>query len=80
MFREEIAVIAIERWLTNDVWKGKVPVTKAHNMSVKKTILHLTKNWATDFLVTNLVEFVMPETGRYYTPTLNKLKRIPYEN
>lgn len=68
MFREEIAVIAFERWVVF----GKISWMKAHSMSVKKTITNLTKGWASDFLVMHLEEFVKPDY-KYYQ-NLMKLK------
>jgi hypothetical protein len=60
MFREEITVIACERWLLNPHWKGKVSWTQAYSMSLKKTITSLTKGWATTFITVNLKEFIKP--------------------
>ncbi|BAV80822.1 phage protein [Vibrio phage RYC] len=56
MFREEITTIAIERWIINPHWEGKVSWLKAYQMSVRKTITSLTKNWATTFIILNLKE------------------------
>lgn len=62
MFREEITVIACERWLLNPYWQEKgVSWYKAYTLSLKKTIVSLTKNWATDFIVQHLEEFVNPD-------------------
>lgn len=58
MFKEEIVVIACERWLLNPYWKGKVSVLKAYKLSLRKTVLSLTKNWANDFIVQNLKDFI----------------------
>lgn len=74
MFREEIAVIACERWVLNPYWGGKISWFKAHHLSVQKTITNLTKNWATDFLILNLREFVKPDYT-YYENVLNTLKK-----
>jgi hypothetical protein len=60
MFREEVAVIACERWLINPVNRGKFSLKQAWNLSLKKTITNLTKGWATDFIVHNLEHFVQP--------------------
>ena len=57
MFREEITVIAIERWLVNPKAKGKYSWTQAYIMALEKTITTLTKNWATEFIVLNLKHF-----------------------
>lgn len=61
MFREEIGVIACERWLINPVTKGKVSWTQAWNMSVKKTITSLTKGRASEFLVRHMEYFIKPD-------------------
>lgn len=61
MFREEITVIAIERWLVNPYNKGKVSWFKSWNLSLKKTITSLTKNWASDFIIHNIKEFRVPD-------------------
>lgn len=72
MFREEITVIACERWLTNPFWYGKVSWYKAYQLSLKKVITSLTKNWACDFLIHHLEEFVTPDYS-YFENLLNKL-------
>lgn len=61
MFREEITVIAIERWLVNPINKGKVCWTKAYSMALKKVVTSLTKNWATDFVIFNLSKLYKPD-------------------
>ncbi len=51
LFREEIQVIALERFLIpNDFKRAKY---KAYLMALKKTITNLTKNWATLFILDN---------------------------
>lgn len=72
MFREEITVIAIERYLVNPLAKNFSWV-QAYNLSLKKTITQLTKNWATDFIVLNLEHFVKPDYTMFKYP-LEKLK------
>lgn len=72
MFKEEIVVIACERWLLNPHWKGKLSVNKAYKLSLKKTITSLTKNWANDFIVQNLQDFVKTDT-RMFDHILNIL-------
>lgn len=57
MFREEITVIAAERWYL----KGHATWFESYMLSLKKTITRLTKNWACDFIVTNLEHFIKPE-------------------
>lgn len=62
MFREEIVVIACERWL---VHKPDIGWYKAYMLSLKKTITRLTKNWACDFIIQNLEYFVKPEFNMF---------------
>lgn len=71
MFREEITVIAIERWLVHP--NNKVSWVQAYMKALKKTITTLTKGWATEFLVMNLQHFIKPEYC-YFKYTLNKIK------
>lgn len=60
MFREEIAVIAAERWMINPIWKGKISWFQAHILSLEKTVTRLTKGWASEFIIMNLEHFVKP--------------------
>ena len=55
LFREEIKVIALERFLIPS--KFQIDKLKAYSLALKKTITNLTKNWATRFIVENLYEF-----------------------
>lgn len=61
MFREEITVIAIERWVVNPSVAGKISWYKAYKLALRKTITNLTKNWASEFLVQNLDLYVKPD-------------------
>lgn len=72
MFREEIAVIACERWVLNPYWKGKVSWYTAYRLSLQKTITNLTKGWATTFIVCHLDEFIKPDFN-YFRNILNTL-------
>lgn len=71
MFREEITVIAIERWLVNPHWSN-LDWYRAYLLSLQKTITNLTKGWATDFIVRNLEEFYKPDFS-YFKHALDKL-------
>jgi hypothetical protein len=76
MFREEIAVIAIERWLLPSMMKcgsSNIGWYKAYILSLKKTITSLTKNWATSFIVLNLECFIKPDYT-YFEYALGKLE------
>lgn len=55
LFREEIKVIALERYLIPSNFR--ISKLKAYFLALKKTITNLTKNWATQFIVENLYEF-----------------------
>lgn len=81
MFREEITVIAIERYLINPSNLGKFTWMQSWNLALKKTIISLTKNWATDFIIHNLFEFSKPEYSyfEYALHTLQKLHTIETE-
>ena len=57
MFREEITVIALERWYLTDYWEG-INFQVAWRLALQKTITNLTKGWATDFIVQNLEYFI----------------------
>lgn len=60
-FQEEIAVIAAERWLIPPWgWNGRYNIQKAWELAVHKTIVALTKDWMTDFLILNIEKFVKP--------------------
>ena len=72
MFREEIAVIACERWVLNPYWKGNISWYRAHMFSVRKTVTTLTKGYFSYFLVENLEHFVKPKF-EYYKNILNTL-------
>lgn len=73
MFREEITVIACERWLIPEKLAGKVRWTKAWQYALRKTCTTLTKNWATDFLVQNVEAFDVAnyDDFRHIVETLN---------
>lgn len=72
MFREEISVIACERWLLNPYWqKQNISWYEAYILALKKTITTLTKNWANDFIVMNLEHFIKPDYS-YFENLLKK--------
>jgi hypothetical protein len=75
MFREEITTIAIERWMVNPYWKGKVSWYQAHMLSLQKTITNLTKGWATSFIVLNLEHFVKPDYS-YFKHSIETLEEL----
>ena len=56
MFREEINVIAFERWLLNP--KVNIQYQEAYSRSLHKTITALTKGWASEFICENLEHFI----------------------
>ena len=59
MFREEITVIACERWLLNP--KNKITWYESYLLSLNKTLTRLTKGWASDFIIFNIEDFVKPD-------------------
>lgn len=69
MFREEIAVIAVERWLVF----GKLTWYTAYLAALKKTITNLTKGWANDFIIENIEHFIKPEY-KYFSNILKTLE------
>lgn len=60
MFREEIHVIALERYLLNN-YNNVDCYLLAYKLALKKTITNLTKNWASKFIITNLIYFLKPD-------------------
>ena len=74
MFREEITVIAIERYLVNPKMKGRFSWFRAYQLSLHKTITQLTKGWATNFIVLNLEHFIKPDYT-YFKHALNVIKQ-----
>ena len=69
MFKEEITVIAMERWVIN----GTASWFTAYSLSLKKTITRLTKNWACDFIIDNL-DFYTKADFRYFKNILTTLE------
>ena len=60
MFREEINVIAAERWLIPTKDSGKITFREAYSKSLHKTVTALTKGKASRFLCENIEEFIRP--------------------
>ena len=60
MFREEINVIACERWLIPTREQGTITFSKAYTMSLHKTVTALTKGWASYFICENIEHFLYP--------------------
>jgi len=73
MFREEITVIAIERWIVNPNCKRKMSWVQAYINALKKTVTTLTKGWATEFIVLNMEYFIKPEY-KYFKHALEATK------
>jgi len=61
MFKEEIAVIAVERWLINPMCKNKYHWRQAWDKALHKTVVALTKDWMTDFMIEHLSELSVPQ-------------------
>lgn len=64
MMREEVAVIALERWLIPTLSKGqrKFTIQEAWNKSLHKVVTQLTKNEFSEFIVLHLNQFLRPLT------------------
>lgn len=60
MFREEINVIATERWLLPTKKSGKITFREAYSKSLHKTVTALTKGRASRFMCENIEEFIRP--------------------
>ena len=60
MFREEVTVIAIERWMVNPKCRGTIRYPTAYGRAVHKTITALTKGWASEFMCENLEHLYKP--------------------
>lgn len=76
MFREEMCVIACERWLLNPAHRGKMPISRAWHMSVRKTTTALTKGYASAFICENLEYFIKPnfKEFKYLWETLGDVR------
>ena len=61
MFKEELAVIAVERWLINPMCKNKYHWRQAWDKALHKTVVALTKDWTTDFMIEHLSELSVPQ-------------------
>lgn len=73
MFREEITVIAIERWLVNPRFTGNMSWVQAYFAALQKTITTLTKGWATEFMVMN-IEYLNKPEYKYFKHALEATK------
>lgn len=62
MFKEEIAVIAFERFL---VPKLTDVVSIAWSHSLKKVVTNLTKGWASEFIILNIDKFNKPDYNMF---------------
>ena len=83
LFKEEILVIALERWLLNK--KLDKTLLEGYLLSLKKVITSLTKNWAADFIIFNLNYYKCPTIEDYKTfkrvlTTLKHKKENDYMN
>lgn len=71
MFKEEITVIALERWVVRS--ELDISWVKAYHLSLEKTVTSLTKGWASEFIILNMEYFVKPEY-KYFKNALEVLK------
>lgn len=65
MLREEITVIAAERWLIDPRYRGKISWYRAYMFSLRKTVTTLTKGDYSYFIMENLRYFVKPSYGSF---------------
>lgn len=71
MFREEVTVIARERWLIS---KGNKPSwSVAYKYALRKTVVSLTKGWATEFMIRNIDKLIKPDYS-YFKHLLETVK------
>lgn len=82
MFREQINVICLERWVLNTKTHGKIHFIDAYNRSVRKTVTSLTKGWASEFICENLEHFIKPsfKEVEYAINTVRKEREESKEN
>lgn len=74
MFREEITVIAAERWLINSYFRGKISWYRAYMLSLEKTVTRLTKGFASEFIIMNIEHFITPKY-EYFKHMLEVLEK-----
>lgn len=74
LFREEMWVIALERWLIPTNFK--IPVYKAYRFALRKTATKLTKGWATQFIIDNIKEYVRMGGTDWYTNFLTTTGKV----
>lgn len=76
MFREEMCVIALERWVIPS--DGKIHPALAYLYAVQKTITNLTKNWASQFILDNLSWYLNNFDRKFFNNFLTATgKEIP---
>lgn len=73
MLREEITVIAAERWLIDPKWKGNISWFRAYMFSLRKTVTTLTKGSYSYFIMENMEHFVKPDYS-YFKHLINTLE------
>ncbi|MCB1712120.1 MAG: hypothetical protein KDH96_06495 [Candidatus Riesia sp.] len=76
MFKEEICVIALERWIVNEQIKNPVSLFKAYKLALHKTITSLTKNWACDFIIQNIDYYELFDKNMF----VYALSRLPQKD
>lgn len=73
MLREEITVIAAERWLIDPKYKGKISWFRAYLFSLRKTVTTLTKGSYSYFIMENIEHFIKPDYS-YFKHLLETLE------
>lgn len=65
-FKEEIAVIAMERWMI----VHKFPLQQSWRWAVQKVVTALTKDWMTEWLIKNIEQVIVPDK-EYFSNAYN---------
>ena len=65
-FKEEIAVIAMERWMI----VHKFPLQQSWRWAVQKVVTALTKDWMTEWLIRNIEQVIVPDK-EYFSNAYN---------
>ena len=63
MFKEEVAVIALERWVIPSLTNPLLPdifILCVWQKALHKTVTALTKGWASDLILSHIEEFLIP--------------------
>lgn len=70
LFKEEVTVIALERYLLNP-YNPVICMVRAYQLALHKTVTSLTKGWASDFMALNIEHFIHPDKSMFYNAIHN---------